>query len=1042
MRLGSLLNRAVGVGPSSVPAIDAMTLGTAESSPAHSKLTYAKDKAQHFIASLQSLGGTEITVDDGMKCLYPDPEILERMCVLSAYGGEDGFFNDDGVDDEEEDEEDEDIVKQGGGTTHCAASISNNKAPESVVDDLSTEYFDGNFDPVVGVIHDVSQWGRGDVTEKFMTKIEETDKIKDMVLNKLAAKVEANYADLMGCIHHVQAIDVDLDRAGLQTTSTRRKMNAACQLLLSGPGRISELNRRKEHLNFMVDLCKVLQMMLSVNQTMQSHIVTGDLGRAAECAYNILNSHRSHLCNQFAALEETVANVQRSVHIIGEKADKALMRLACRKFAVSEYSNIVTAYLVLDHMAESLNVNTHNVSMYPSKPEVLIDSSGSYLEGLANRILRFQLEDIDACLRTAALEFIYASQHHHRQQHKGSKFAPMEFGMSLMDLEDSPFNDLFQKVPQELLVACIIRSCELLADIVHTHYLITQWHLSPFDPLNNDSEHLHRCLICVEDVQNRGAFDDDDEDDDDDESEEKEEEEEEKEGEEGAQNLPTTVHSAACSCRVRDETRSSIVKAFEDNFDICINRSGSGPKLHEEDARIRRLQSARLAFSFQRLVQSRMELWNDILSALVNALDSMNLSTSSSLDDFLSVTWAIGTMVKLGKEFCGSDSRSLTSCLERKARDYFDTMHRWSFQALRQLLDAETWDNVIVDLAKMGGILGIILKSFSSSTRMDHEALPGSVHVTMRLTPQQDMIADCSILKMFGTIGNPLHIMTGANQASDDFEDDYDESEDIETKHDMASAKSDAKIIRERDGTTEMNGLRVLLTEDSNIVSETCRDDSMFVTQAILNGLVSSTSIYLQLMHLMPFMSSEIFLGLCRLFDFYICYVFHGFIAEEERAKFLSRSTKLTTTQSYQYGDYDELRAFLVRALAETVICDISHTKEASDDAAIVENVSATRDAIRVSAMLKTPSLVKTGDEKGYFGKSARVVAAESCIFASKILLELGPKFEQLLPDRCIVTYQSYTTSFHNVAYQLKSLVCTLSEQNKTKKSWTPFSRT
>lgn len=53
---------------------------------------------------------------------------------------------------------------------------------------------------------------------------------------------------------------------------------------------------------------------------------------------------------------------------------------------------------------------------------------------------------------------------------------------------------------------------ERLADLMHTYYLLVQWHRDPFNPRNDDLEYLHRC----------GIDDDDDDDDDDDFNEENE----------------------------------------------------------------------------------------------------------------------------------------------------------------------------------------------------------------------------------------------------------------------------------------------------------------------------------------------------------------------------------------------------------------------------------------------------------------------------------------------------------------------------------------
>ena len=110
-------------------------------------------------------------------------------------------------------------------------------------------------------------------------------------------------------------------------------------------------------------------------------------------------------------------------------------------------------------------------------------------------MLRFLHEDVDACLHTSVVEFLYASQHKRekaaREMNMQRAFQPMNMG-EIMDLADSPLVQLYTLVTPDLAAQCLVRSCELLADIAHTHHLITQWHLAPFDPRNEECSFLHR----------------------------------------------------------------------------------------------------------------------------------------------------------------------------------------------------------------------------------------------------------------------------------------------------------------------------------------------------------------------------------------------------------------------------------------------------------------------------------------------------------------------------------------------------------------------
>lgn len=97
-----------------------------------------------------------------------------------------------------------------------------------------------------------------------------------------------------------------------------------------------------------------------------------------------------------------------------------MKRLCCRKFAASEYENIVQSYLALDELNESVGVALYDPDEVDEDDDRDDDANmvaSGCIEGLANRIYRFQLKDIDACLHTAVMEYIYAAQ---QEKHKAA----------------------------------------------------------------------------------------------------------------------------------------------------------------------------------------------------------------------------------------------------------------------------------------------------------------------------------------------------------------------------------------------------------------------------------------------------------------------------------------------------------------------------------------------------------------------------------------------------------------------------------------------
>jgi len=163
--------------------------------------------------------------------------------------------------------------------------------------------------------------------------------------------------------------------------------------------------------------------------------------------------------------------------------------------------------------------------------------------------------------------------------------------------------------------------------------------------------------------------------------------------------------------------------------------------------------------------------------------------------------------VELGREFCGSESKVLISILQDKSKEYFHNFHCESFQLIRDMLEAESWQSVPIDLAASGGILGIIKTTlvrdaarsgkiyFNSSSAASIKAQNGAVDSASPVrdgtvgaggsdgvegegssttTPDtntntntvEEVAAAPSILMRFGAEGNPFHFMTNPTAAA------------------------------------------------------------------------------------------------------------------------------------------------------------------------------------------------------------------------------------------------------------------------------------
>jgi hypothetical protein len=280
--------------------------------------------------------------------------------------------------------------------------------------------------------------------------------------------------------------------------------------------------------------------------------------------------------------------------------------------------------------------------------------------------------------------------------------------------------------------------------------------------------------------------------------------------------------------------------------------------------------------------------------------------------------------VELGKEFCGSPSRALISTLEEKSKEYFHNFHCESFQMIRDMVEAESWQSVPIDMELSGGILGIIKTAilrdaaragkicFNSSTKdggddkvEDGEGSeaareaptnsPGNTPGTSTDNTEATQTPATSILMRFGAEGNPFHFQTNSsgtvNNAVLNSPSRSAKSGDVSASG--AAKDKDAEIERK-----ELRAFWKLLQDsatDAPVKSKRAAEQAAYtvVTQTALNGVAKYVAKYLHLMYLLPASSKKIFDNLTQLFDYYLCAVFNGFMPFEERQKFMAEQTKV-----------------------------------------------------------------------------------------------------------------------------------------------------
>ena len=212
---------------------------SAEASPRRSILSSITSRLRRAPDSPYDLEH-DCTIDDQMKCLYIDTDLLEQKCRFDPHkfdskyglskGGRPSISSDNGID--------------------ITSQLTIQKTSDSVILGLDKRYFTEDFDPVFQQLQQVSDWLSGgidcDANIRFMSAIEEadTDKVlifpsdlhikfaffklfscclhmkfithKDMVLCRLATCIEQNQSSITESQNDIFSIDVDIARASTQ----------------------------------------------------------------------------------------------------------------------------------------------------------------------------------------------------------------------------------------------------------------------------------------------------------------------------------------------------------------------------------------------------------------------------------------------------------------------------------------------------------------------------------------------------------------------------------------------------------------------------------------------------------------------------------------------------------------------------------------------------------------------------------------------------------------------------------------------------------
>ncbi|CAN0031355.1 unnamed protein product, partial [Phaeothamnion confervicola] len=274
--------------------------------------------------------------------------------------------------------------------------------------------------------------------------------------------------------------------------------------------------------------------------------------------------------------------------------------------------------------------------------------------------------------------------------------------VSLVDWYRRPFiSDTLSTFLQ--LLPAVLRICRGAAELMHSHYLMTQWHLSPFDERNEDDDWLYRCPITH--------------------------------GSAAATSAATPLRREASGSSTpggggkggrggknggngKDGGSGGSGKHRQ-------RLSGSAAAAAAAPAVVDEALRSQLSVLEESLRAQRAGLWARVERSLERLLTSASMRDGMGLEGLASLLGVLNVFVAVGEEFAGRASLPLRRCLADKAEQFFIGKHAEALQVLRQMVERELWQRVPVSLREMGGLEGLLKATARRFAVPDSAALRG-----------------------------------------------------------------------------------------------------------------------------------------------------------------------------------------------------------------------------------------------------------------------------------------------------------------------------
>ena len=561
----------------------------------------------------------------------------------------------------------------------------------------------------------------------LMDSISEHDRIKDVIDRRLMNEVVANYNKFIKGLQHVNEVDMDLTRASLFVKTARKQLLHSKETVVNDSLTLVTKLRRGQRMQQLYEAVILIKQLSNLENDITNSVEKDEFVHAENLLRNASLTLKGDMASEFTSLNNVRNRLDHIRPWLRRQIDEFLQiniiptfnnnndnennnninnnnntnddnNNSPNKFSTSNYCKIIKAYHIADLHLEDIDAMDRNNNdvrddddeyqmtyMFASKYRMkgpLYSKIG--ITGMAERMQTYFLNGIESIIRNEVDITLPGPSVTRNRLASVSSRSSFSGSISSNTSNTERSNSPTQQVDDDdaYLAACkklntnqfidILKKILFnLTELLHSHFLCTQWHRDPFSSLNNDLKYLYRA--------NRDQ------------------------DESMMAHLPSTPLKQA---------RKTAPNDIENKIDIDKKEADEADD-DDKDNDANNEELIYLANVIAKgLLSSRKIVWDCIVERLDFFLSSVSIKCPNfHIYHAAEVVTLLKGMDKVGADFLQDHSHEyFESLIQKFSEKYLSSFQKHAFNTLSDFLNRENWESLHVSLKELGGMETLVLR--------------------------------------------------------------------------------------------------------------------------------------------------------------------------------------------------------------------------------------------------------------------------------------------------------------------------------------------